>query len=204
VYCGGIDEYRLRNLHRCQSLAEAQQVVSAYQIDLIVMENLLPGEDVYDFIQKLRRSEGDDNRFAPTVLLSAHTGASIVSKARDSGANFLIGKPISPKVLLERILWVAREKRQFLETDSFVGSDRRAAIEDAEAGPAPARNAGVGRRRGSAAAGGLRATIFARVQRPTSPDQGAGPASAAASSGSRRHRARSPTGRRSRGSSRTA
>src|SRR5882757_2601505 len=66
--------FGVRNLHRCRSLAEAQQTIAAYQIDLIVMENLLPGEDVYDFIQKLRRSEGDDNRFVPTVLLSAHTG----------------------------------------------------------------------------------------------------------------------------------
>ena len=117
--------FGVRNLHRCRSVAEAHEVAKAYQIDLVVMDNLMGAEDVYDFVQSLRRAEGDDNRFAPVVLLSAHTGASIVSKARDSGANFLIGKPISAKVLLERILWVAREKRQFLETDNFAGPDRR-------------------------------------------------------------------------------
>jgi CheY-like chemotaxis protein len=117
--------FGVRNLHRSQTLAEAREIVQSYQVDLIVMESLLPDQDVYEFVQALRRSETAENRFAPIVLLSAHTAASKVRRARDSGANFLIGKPISAKVLLERIMWVAREKRQFLETDTFVGPDRR-------------------------------------------------------------------------------
>lgn len=117
--------FGVRNLHRAQTLAEAREIVQIHQIDLIVMESLLPDEDVYEFVQALRRAETAENRFTPIVLLSAHTAASKVRRARDSGANFLIGKPISAKILLERIMWVAREKRQFLETDTFVGPDRR-------------------------------------------------------------------------------
>ena len=40
-------------------------------------------------------------------------------------ANFTVAKPITPKVLLERIFWVAREERAFIECDSYVGPDRR-------------------------------------------------------------------------------
>ena len=117
--------YGVRNLHRGRTLAEAMEILQTYQIDLIVMESLMPGEDAYEFVQALRRMEVDENRFAPVVLLSAHTAASRVKRGRDCGSNFLIGKPISAKVLLQRILWVAKEKRQFLETDTFVGPDRR-------------------------------------------------------------------------------
>jgi CheY-like chemotaxis protein len=136
--------FGVRNLHRCRTLAEAIETAKTYQIDLIVMENLMENEDCYEFVQSIRRSEADDNRFAPIVLLSAHTASSKVTKARDSGANFLIGKPISAKVLLERILWVAREKRQFLESDNFVGPDRRFH----DLGPPEGK---VGRRRGDPA-----------------------------------------------------
>jgi DNA-binding response OmpR family regulator len=117
--------FGVRNLHRGRTLAEAKEILQTFQIDLIVMESLMPGEDAYEFIQFLRRSDQEENRFVPVVMLSAHTAASRVKKGRDCGANFLIGKPISAKVLIERILWVAREKRQFLETDSYIGPDRR-------------------------------------------------------------------------------
>ena len=37
----------------------------------------------------------------------------------------MVAKPITPKVLLERIFWVAREDRAFIECDTYVGPDRR-------------------------------------------------------------------------------
>jgi hypothetical protein len=48
-----------------------------------------------------------------------------VAKARDCGANYIIAKPITPKIILERIVWVAQSTRMFLETESYIGPDRR-------------------------------------------------------------------------------
>ena len=137
--------YGVRNLHRGRTVAEAREVIKTHPIDLIVMESLMAGEDAYEFVQQLRRSDTEETRFAPVVLLSAHTAVSRVRRGRDCGSNFVIGKPISPKVLLERIVWVAREKRQFLETDTYAGPDRRVR----ELGPPPGT---TGRRKGDAAA----------------------------------------------------
>src|SRR6201999_3615621 len=72
--------FGVRNLHRGRTIAEAKEILQTYQIDLIVMESLMPGEDAYDFIESLRRSEQAENRFAPVVMLSAHTAASRVKK----------------------------------------------------------------------------------------------------------------------------
>jgi DNA-binding response OmpR family regulator len=55
------------------------------------------------------------------ILVSGHTPPSQVFKARDAGANFTIAKPITPKIVLERILWAAKEERQFIECDSYLG-----------------------------------------------------------------------------------
>jgi len=117
--------FGVRNLHRARSVAEAMKAVQTYPIDLIVMENLMPGEDVHEFVRALRRLNAGEARFTPVVLLSAHTASSRVQLARDCGANFLISKPLSTRVLIDRIMWVARETRSFLEADTYVGPDRR-------------------------------------------------------------------------------
>jgi DNA-binding response OmpR family regulator len=69
--------------------------------------------------------QNQQTAFIPVVLTMGHARPSQVHLARDSGANFVVAKPITPKVLLERIFWVAREDRPFVETKSFIGPERR-------------------------------------------------------------------------------
>jgi CheY-like chemotaxis protein len=115
-----------RALHRCSSVGEALEVVATTALDLIVTEALLVDRDGYDFVQAVRQlGEQDPNRFTPIIVLSAHTAASKVGKARDCGANFFVAKPISPQVIMDRLIWVAKENRQFLQTDTYSGPDRR-------------------------------------------------------------------------------
>ena len=59
------------------------------------------------------------------ILLQGHTPAGQVEKARDCGANIVVVKPLRPSVLLDRIVWCATAKRNFLETDNYMGPDRR-------------------------------------------------------------------------------
>ncbi|HVY34405.1 MAG TPA: response regulator [Caulobacteraceae bacterium] len=115
-----------RQLHRVVSIAEANALLAKLQIDLIVSEAVIDGEDVYEFVRNVRlSSEREPNRFVPVILLSAHTAAQKVAQARDAGINFFVAKPISPKVIMDRVLWVANGKRQCLETDTYAGPDRR-------------------------------------------------------------------------------
>jgi DNA-binding response OmpR family regulator len=115
-----------RNPHRCSSAREAAELLKKVEVDLIVIEADLPGEmDGYDFVHWLRRSGMPQNAFAAVILVSGHTRAENVARGRDCGANFIIVKPISPTVLLQRVIWVAKENRQFVEAESYVGPDRR-------------------------------------------------------------------------------
>ena len=110
---------------RASHAAEAMRACEGAPLDLILCEPALAGTDGYDFVRQLRRSRLEPNAFTPVVLVSAHTPRSLVVKARDCGANFLVVKPLSPRVMLDRILWIARENRPFIECDSYVGPDRR-------------------------------------------------------------------------------
>src|SRR5665213_2141524 len=54
-----------------------------------------------------------------------HTERGAVERARDCGSNIVLAKPVSPQSLLERIIWIAREKRPFVNCGSYMGPDRR-------------------------------------------------------------------------------
>ncbi|MDX5330703.1 MAG: response regulator [Caulobacteraceae bacterium] len=114
-----------KSLHRCQSVEEAQDTVKKTKVDLIIADALSPAGEGYEFVAWLRKSAGEPNCFAPVVVTAAHTPVSMVQKARDCGAHYIVKKPLTPVVMLERILWIARESRPFIEAPSYVGPDRR-------------------------------------------------------------------------------
>jgi hypothetical protein len=37
----------------------------------------------------------------------------------------VVAKPITPKVMFDRVMWLAREERQFVVTETYAGPDRR-------------------------------------------------------------------------------
>ncbi len=114
-----------RQVYECQSSVEAQELLKTVPMDLVLINCDLPEMDGYDLVRWMRRSNIDTNALASTIMVSGHTKAHKVTKARDCGANFIIAQPFSPATLLERIIWIARDTRSFLETDDYVGPDRR-------------------------------------------------------------------------------
>jgi CheY-like chemotaxis protein len=111
--------------HSCSSAAEAIGILSDHPVDLILVDCEMPGMSGYEFVRWLRRSGLEPNAFAPVIMTAAHVRRSKVSEARDCGANFLITKPFSAGTLLERIVWVSRDARPFLEVGDYFGPDRR-------------------------------------------------------------------------------
>jgi DNA-binding response OmpR family regulator len=114
-----------RNLYKCWKVSEAKTLLMENEIDLIVLNDDIGGEPGFEVVRWLRRLERNPNSFAATILVSGHIKRAVVQRTRDCGANFLVSKPLSPRVMLDRVLWVSREKRPFLETPDYAGPDRR-------------------------------------------------------------------------------
>jgi CheY-like chemotaxis protein len=118
--------FGVKAIRKCLTLGEAENCIgSGIVFDLIVVDSDMPGGGGYDFITRLRRMEDSDNRLSPMMLVSGHTVPSSIIRARDCGANFVVAKPITPKVMFDRVMWLAREEKQFVVTDSYAGPDRR-------------------------------------------------------------------------------
>jgi CheY-like chemotaxis protein len=131
--------FGVRSITRCSTVAQAKVVLAERVIDFILTDANMPDESGYDFIEWVRRDAIEANRFVPAIIVTGHTRISQVARARDCGAHFIIAKPITPKVILERIFWVGRENRMFIESDTYCGLDRRFKTEGPPAGMAGRR-----------------------------------------------------------------
>lgn len=120
-----VSGFGVKQLQRAESVKDAQELVKTKTFDLIISDVQIPDVDGIEFINWLRREAPENNRYVPVILVTGHTRGIDIFRTRDAGANFTVAKPITPKVLLERIFWVAREERAFIECDAYVGPDRR-------------------------------------------------------------------------------
>jgi CheY-like chemotaxis protein len=117
--------FGIRPKHTCLGAAEAMEILKEQNIDLLVVDCEMPGIDGFELVRWLRRSGLEPNAFVPVIMTAAHIRRPRVSDARDCGASFIITKPFSATTLLERIVWVARDGRPFLEVGDYFGPDRR-------------------------------------------------------------------------------
>jgi DNA-binding response OmpR family regulator len=117
--------FGIRTFHRCLTVEEARTAFESRPLDLIIADPNLATGDGYDFLKWARRNTASPNCYTPIILTTGHVQLSEVRRARDVGANFIVAKPLQPGILWQRILWIARESRAFVESPSYVGPDRR-------------------------------------------------------------------------------
>ena len=110
---------------KCASATEGVRVIQNRAVDLIVIDCADPEMDSYAFARWLRRETPAPLRFIPIILLTGHASQSKVREGRDCGVSFVVTKPLTPAVLLKRILWLAGDEREFVECATYVGPDRR-------------------------------------------------------------------------------
>lgn len=116
--------FGVANVTRVSNIHEAEKMLRAKSFDLVLIDPGLESGAGYAFVNELRHSSGK-NCHVPIVLTTGYVRTSDVAKGRDAGSNFVVAKPLSPTVLLQRILWVARDKRPFVEIGDYIGPDRR-------------------------------------------------------------------------------
>lgn len=117
--------FGIQTRYQCHSAADAIEILRDHPIDLMLVDCEMPGMDGHELVRWLRNSRLDPNAYVPIIMTAGHVRKSKVAAVRDCGANFLVTKPFSAAVLLERVIWVARDSRPFLEAGEYRGPDRR-------------------------------------------------------------------------------
>jgi CheY-like chemotaxis protein len=142
------DNRQMRFLLRCllraggvTDVTEAECALHAFdqlyrrRVDLVIVDWMMQGVDGLDFTRMVRRDVKSPNPYVPLLMLTAHTEMSRVAAARDAGVTGFVKKPISARVLFERISSALTDTRVFVRTPTFVGPDRRRGQAPDYAGP---------------------------------------------------------------------
>lgn len=93
--------------------------------DLLICDWNLPQLDGFALVKRIREDNHNPNRHTPVIVLTGHAQARNVQRARDCGANLVLAKPISPKMIYDRLLWIAEDPRSFVLSSGYIGPDRR-------------------------------------------------------------------------------
>ena len=119
------------------------QALTGQKIDILICDSRLAPHGALSLTRAIRRKGDNQNRTIPILVMISDAREMTIKLARDAGANMVIAKPMSPKSLYDRLAWIAFNPRQFIDTATYFGPDRRFKIEGYPNG--------VGRRKGDKA-----------------------------------------------------
>jgi two-component system, chemotaxis family, chemotaxis protein CheY len=119
------------------------QILTNQKIDILICDSRLPPHGGLPLTRAIRRKQDNANRTIPILVMTSDGRETTVKLARDAGANMVIAKPMSPGSLYDRLAWIAFNPRQFVDTPTYFGPDRRFKIEGYPNG--------IGRRKGDKA-----------------------------------------------------
>ncbi len=88
--------------------SEALEAVAGSDIDLVLLDIVMPGMDGYEVCRRIR--EQADTAYLPVVMVTA-SGDEQKVKALEAGADDFLSKPINRSELLARVASLARIKR---------------------------------------------------------------------------------------------
>jgi CheY-like chemotaxis protein len=109
--------------------ASALDLLEVYNANIIITSFETAPLDGAAWTRLFRRNKKLANRKASIFVTSGAFSLAMAEECRHAGANALIGKPISGKVLTATINKVLTQPREFIDTESgYVGPCRRAGI----------------------------------------------------------------------------
>ena len=105
------------------------QTLMGQKIDIMICDMHLPPHGGLSLTRAIRGKTDNEHRTMPILCMSSDSREATIKRARDAGANMVITKPLSPKSLYSRLVWVTFDPRGYVETPTYYGPDRRFKIE---------------------------------------------------------------------------
>lgn len=118
-------ELGINRLSQSQDAIEAMRDLKSVEPDIIILDALMEPMDGLEFTRKVRHGDTDADPFIPIIMVSGQTEMNFIIRARDSGITEFLAKPISARLVYERICNVVENPRPFVRTENFFGPDRR-------------------------------------------------------------------------------
>ncbi len=119
----GVEKVRV-----CMDQASALEILEVYAANVVIASFEMAPMDGAAWTRAYRRNHKLPGRKQAIFITSGAFSLSMAEECRHAGANALIGKPISAKVLTATITKVLGKPREFIDAPGYVGPCRRAGI----------------------------------------------------------------------------
>lgn len=103
--------------------------------DIILTDWVMGPMDGLELTKEIRTNSLSPNRMVPIILITGYSAWPRVEIARDAGVTEFLVKPFTANDIARRLAHVITRPRQFIETTSFFGPDRRRRKDPSYLGP---------------------------------------------------------------------
>lgn len=94
--------------------------IKKQKIDILILDWMM-FPDHGSMVLKELRKVGNDVATTPTIVLTGHTDMYCLKQAVEGGADMVIKKPASARVLYKRICDLIESKRQYIQVGDYLG-----------------------------------------------------------------------------------
>ncbi|ODT84830.1 response regulator [Phenylobacterium sp. SCN 70-31] len=123
------------HIYEANDGAEGLQMMRDHPIDIIMTDLSMQPLDGIDFVRLLRNSPDSPNQLAPVIMVTGHSTFARVNEARDAGVSEFLTKPLTARVVVERLHQAIEHPRPFVRSGDYFGPDRRRRVDPAYDGP---------------------------------------------------------------------
>ncbi|MFQ5957840.1 MAG: response regulator [Alphaproteobacteria bacterium] len=115
--------FGVRSISATADGASALRFLTRKSVDLVICDWEMRPLDGLEFTKLVRKAPESPNPFVPIIMLTGHTEIDRVVKARNAGVNDFVAKPVSPAVLLSRMVSVLDGWSDFIKAGNCLGPD---------------------------------------------------------------------------------
>lgn len=105
--------------------AAALEALRQAPADIAIVDFKMLPLDGVTFTRLVRTAPDSPAPYLPIIMMTGHSERRRVFEARDAGVTELLTKPVTAQRLMARIQSVILHPRDFIQTDTYFGPDRR-------------------------------------------------------------------------------
>jgi DNA-binding response OmpR family regulator len=114
-----------RRMNDIGKVADVADTVGLFEPDLIMIDIDKQTDYVCQSIKAIRNRKLGSNPFVTIVALTWQPEVKAIGAVLAAGTDDVVMKPISPKILHDRVINLIRNRKEFVVTSSYLGPDRR-------------------------------------------------------------------------------
>lgn len=119
----------LRKMRSVSDIDAMREAITESTVDILVVSDAL-GDEAFDAISEVRHNKLGKNPFLIVTVMVEPDNEPGLKKARSSGADDVMIKPIAPAKIVERAKMIAGNRQNFVATTDYIGPERRTAARE--------------------------------------------------------------------------